>query len=186
MRSKLDAVRWGSRFRIIERACVGAGGPSTVTMYVHPLEECNSLLPTRAGHEPVHGGDCVGQAPTRTEVNTTTLHELLVGLQRVRLLKIDVQGLERPCIEGGGALLSRVDNIFLEVQDLPPERRMYAATGNASVGVGDMDRFLARWRFERMYCELNSWPTVREFNCLYTQRGAASLWVTGRPQSGPT
>ena len=192
MRSKIDASAWGHRFRLVERACVGKGGPSSVEMYVHPLQECNSLLPSRDGHEPVHGGDCIGAKPTRTVVETTTLHGLLHNLlgasaspvQRVQLLKIDVQGFERPCLEGAGAMLHKVDNIFLEVQDQPPERSMYAAE-NVTMGLGDMDHFLARWHFERQYCELNS-PglTLRELNCLYTQRGSTPLWVTARPQIG--
>ena len=55
----------------------------------------------------------------------------------------------------------------------------------AQLSIGEMDNQLGRFAFVRQYCEDNApHPTkLREFNCLWTRRGAQGIWVTGRPQN---
>ena len=101
-------------------------------------------------------------------------------MPRLQLLKIDVQGFEASCVASAGEALRRVDNIFLEVQDLPSNHSkiMYVGTRD----IGEIDELLGPYGFVRQYCEDNNTPPMREFNCLWTMRGQPPLWVTGRPQ----
>jgi hypothetical protein len=70
-----------------------------------------------------------------------------------------------------------VQNIFLEIQDLPEKEAMY----EGALDVASMDQRLRVRNFHRQYCEMNS-PELHEINCLYTRQGSSPLWVTGRPQ----
>jgi len=181
---------WKSRWALVQRACVGSDdGRHEVVMHTHPMPECNSLLPaTERSDVIVHRGKCIGAASKTTTVPTTTLAPLLrqalAIVERIELLKIDIQGLEWPCLEGAGDRLRKVDNIFLEVQDLPRDHThmMYvdSTTRRGPIHIGDFDERLGRLGFARQYCEENA-ASVREFNCLYTQVGRPPLWVTGRP-----
>jgi FkbM family methyltransferase len=189
-RRYVESRPWRNRWSLVQRACIGPGDErQEVVMHTHAMPECNSLLPaTSRSDVVVHKGRCIGDTSKPATVKTTTLEPLLQQalalVRRVQLLKIDIQGLESPCLEGAGDALRSVDNIFLEVQDLPRDHAsmMYvdAATRKGPIHVGDFDERLGRLGFERQYCEENS-AAVREFNCLYTQRGRPPLWVTGRP-----
>jgi len=180
MKSKLARSSASERFTIVERACTQESGQS-LTFYVHPQQECNSLNPTNPDSPPIFGGDCVGTPPRAITVQSLTLQELLLQLppeMRVQLLKVDVQGHEWPCVAGAFDQLDRVDNIHLEVQDLPSNTTsMY----EGQLSLGGMDEHLRGSGFFRQYCEVNN-HQIREMNCLYTRRGRAPLWVTGRPQ----
>lgn len=188
MLNRTQRALWGARWLMVQRACVGLNDTAEeMTLLVHPLQECNSLLASPDGLN-VHGKACVGTEPTRRKVRTTTLQPLLrrvlalANVERVELLKVDVQGYEWPCVEGAGSALPFVDNLFLEAQDLPRHhpRMMYKGARN----IGELDAALAPHGFVRQYCEDNMTPGMRELNCLWTQRGRKPLWVTGRPQ-GP-
>ena len=81
-------------------------------MHTHPMPECNSLLPaTERSDVIVHRGKCIGAASKTTTVPTTTLAPLLrqalAIVERIELLKIDIQGLEWPCLEGAGDRLRK-------------------------------------------------------------------------------
>ena len=141
-------------------------------MHTHPMPECNSLLPaTERSDVIVHRGKCIGAASKTTTVPTTTLAPLLrqalAIVERIELLKIDIQGLEWPCLEGAGDRLRKVDNIFLEVQDLPRDHThmMYvdSTTRRGPIHIGDFDERLGRLGFARQYREENA-ASVREFN----------------------
>ena len=167
------------RFHVVRAACTDFS-PAKITFYVHPLQECNSLRRTRAGHSKVFNGECVGKTPKKMEVDAMTLADILEQLPlevEIQLVKIDIQGHEWPCLEGAGEQLRRVQNIFLEIQDLPKKDAMYEGV----LDVASMDQRLESKGFYRQYCEMNS-PELREINCLYTQKGHRPLWVTGRPQ----
>lgn len=179
MRALAANSTWSAQFQMLECACSDRDG--TAELFVHPLQECNSLLPVSAGHV-VLGGDCVGKKPSRTTVRTTMLRPLLsqvaaAGITHIELLKADTQGNEWTCLESAGELLRMVDNVFIEIQDLPGSK-MYR--GAAVLSVAEMDNRLSRWDFVRQYCEDNRTPREREFNCLWTRRGRPHLWVTGR------
>ena len=180
MRELAGNSTWSARFQMLEYACSNQEG--TADLFVHPLQECNSLLPAADGHV-VLGGACVGKPATRVTVRTVTLKPWLrqvknAGIEHIELFKADTQGNEWACLEGAGELLGMVDNVFIEIQDLPPEKQMYK--GTSVVSIGEMDDHLARWDFVRQYCEDNRTPREREFNCLWTKRGRPHLWVTGR------
>jgi hypothetical protein len=102
-----------------------------------------------------------------------------------KLLKIDAQGNELPCVLSASEQLSRVENLFLEVQDVPRGRLMYTSAAN----LGEMDDELSKHGFARQYCEENFGvshsPFIRELNCLWTQRGREPLWVSGQSRPGP-
>ena len=176
-------LRWGSRFALLERACVAChrGRSHNITMLVHKSFHCNSLLETTEGHAPTHVPDCFDDKPEQVQVRTITLDDILETLEArsissVQLLKLDVQGMELPCLQGAAKRLRMVDNIFIEVQDLPSAQLMYKNSSN----IGDVDAWLAPFAFKRQYCEVNT-PEVAELNCLYTQQGRSPLWVTSRP-----
>jgi len=176
-----NRLRWQSpgRFLMVQRAC-STESAQKLKFFVHPLEECNSVHETNEGSIQVHGGTCVGIPPTETVVESVTLAELILQVPShipIPLLKVDVQGHEWPCLKGADEHLKRIDNIFLEVQDLPHEKLMY----KDSLNLGDMDNQLGSMGFVRQYCEENT-PWVREFNCLYTQSNRQPMWITGRPQ----
>lgn len=121
-------------------------------------------------------------------MHSTTLEPLirsaLTQVPRIELLKLDVRGYEWPCILGAGKMLDKVDNIFVEVQDVPKDdkKMMYFdSVGSRTSDLANMDANLEKLGFVRQYCETNS-PRVREFNCLYTKQGQHPIWVTGRPQ----
>ena len=125
-----------NRFQILQKACAPT---KTVTLFTHPLEECNSALPDGSGKLVVHGGSCLG-VPAVKEKNIPALglegiYEKAVAIAqnyhkgddynyeltrpRVRLLKLDVQGFEWQCLSTGSKnLLDLVDNIFVEIQDI--------------------------------------------------------------------
>ena len=99
-RTSRQGVR--ARFEMIPRACAGPGQEvGELEMFMHPLQECNSLLAAKAGVW-AHGGDCVGKPAKRLKVPVVTLQPLLrqalAVLPRVQLLKLDVQGVEWPCL----------------------------------------------------------------------------------------
>ena len=168
-----------NRFHMIRAACSDVA-VAKLAFYVHPLQECNSLRRTRPGHGKVFNGECVGKEPKKIEVDAVTLADIFEQLPdevEIELLKIDVQGHEWPCLEGAGPHLQRVQNIFLEIQDLPEKEAMY----EGALDVASMDQRLRVRNFHRQYCEINS-PELHEINCLYTRQGSSPLWVTGRPQ----
>jgi FkbM family methyltransferase len=189
-RDWIAAKHLEDRAKIIEAACdVSSGGNST--LLVHPERECSSLLPTSSTHEPVgRRGACLGARAKRLTVRTAALEDVILAhvasrSQRIELLKIDVQGHELPCLLSAGSALRRVDNLFLEVQDVPEEDLMY----KRSVTLGRMDMALLRRGFVRQYCEENFGvtigPPIRELNCLWTRNGSAPIWVAGQ-MSGRT
>lgn len=170
------------RATLIQAACTAEPEPSKLPFYVHAFEECNSLHSTTPDH-PLHmNGKCVGLPPTKWMVNTVTLRSLLADLPRattVQVLKVDVQGHEWPCIEGARAELARVDNIFIELQDVAPGCSMYVSAD--ALNVSQWDARMRPLSFERQYCEVNT-AQFSEMNCLYTRTGKRPLWLTGRPQ----
>ena len=101
---------------------------------------------------------------------------------------MDVQGHEWECIVSGQAVLARVQNLFVEAQDIDVSNgglMMY----NGAMSPGALDSRLGALDFVRQYCELNSFgfkgaDLLREVNCLYTRLGQLPIWVTGRPQKG--
>ena len=64
MRQRAGEAAWGQRRLMLQRACVGPDDQSEeVTLQVHLLQECNSLMSTRAGVK-VHRGACIGLKAT--------------------------------------------------------------------------------------------------------------------------
>jgi FkbM family methyltransferase len=56
----------------------------------------------------------------RESIRLRTLTDLVneIGLKRIDLLKIDVEGLEKEVLEGAKAVLDRIENIFVEISPL--------------------------------------------------------------------
>eukprot|EP00930_Biecheleria_cincta_P055741 TRINITY_DN42019_c0_g1_i1.p1 TRINITY_DN42019_c0_g1~~TRINITY_DN42019_c0_g1_i1.p1 ORF type:complete len:452 (+),score=75.95 TRINITY_DN42019_c0_g1_i1:74-1429(+) len=174
------------RFAVLRRACGARGEARRVKMYVYPSEECSSLHKTNKHTAPIRCGAFEGFPPAEITVVAVTLQELLLALQRgprIQLLKLDAQGHEWPCLEGAQEQLERVDNIFLEVQDLPSKHQKVVYDG--SLNVEDFDNRLNKLNFIRQYCEFQN-EELRELNCLYTRSGKSPVWVTRVPQQGRT
>ena len=178
-----------ARATMIEAACA-PGRSQNVTFLIHAERECSTLLPSQSSHQRVgKNGACVGMAARPTKVYTVSLESVLMQHTapelRIELLKVDVQGSELPCVLSAGNELSRVDNIFLEVQDVPHHQLMYESAHN----LGNVDRVLENHKFLLQYCEENFGisvgPSIRELNCLWTRDGKKPIWVTGQSTRGP-
>ena len=93
------------------------------------------------------------------------LQQILQVVPRIELLKVDVQGMEAPCLLGAEQTLKHVDNIFLEIQDLPATHPavMYTSSSRPPLDIGEMDALLANYDFVRQYCEDNT-ELFREMN----------------------
>ena len=190
LKSNLDDPRQSTspRFVRVEGAC-GSSGDATTTFFKHASPTCGSLLPTRR-EGPVLGTGadaCTGDDPERVTVRQFTLHSLInrlihLGVLRIQLLKIDIQGSELPCLRSASNVLGRVDNILLEVQDVFNSSPLQMYEGAASLV--DIDPFLEACGFRRQYCEWNKWgKRLREMNCLFSNTRSPEpqswLWATG-------
>ena len=176
--SSLGSFGADGRYTMVNRACVNRGEPSRLTFFQHKDSECNSLNADNLAGKGVDGGKCVGGEVANTTTRAVMLSELLQQIPPwvpIELLKIDIQGHELPCLSGAGGELRRINNIFIEIQDLPEQRKhMYKDSHNVSA----VDAKLGALGFVRQYCELNG-PNgklgldevMREVNCMYTQRG---------------
>jgi FkbM family methyltransferase len=55
-----------------------------------------------------------GAGDIRVEVETATLAALLAGLERIALIKMDLEGAEVPALRGARPILDRVDAVIFE------------------------------------------------------------------------
>lgn len=99
------------RVELIKKA-VGAA-PGETTFNVTRVSELASIRPLTARGRSIHG---VEEQPLRVEtVEIVTLDDVLRDVERVSLLKIDVQGYEREVFAGARQTLERVDCLVCEV-----------------------------------------------------------------------
>lgn len=82
---------------------------------------------------------------------------------RVQVLAVDAQGFDLDVVQSGGTQLSRVDNIIVECQHLPPidVRWLYRGAPNCSA----MAAAIETLGFALDRCYINLGPS--EFNCLF-------------------
>ena len=184
LRSNLDDARQviSPRFIRVEGACVSSGS-GNITFFEHASPTCGSLLTTMPGGPRLGAGvdACTGDVPRRISVRSFRLVTLLrrlraLGISRVELLKLDIQGSELDCLESATPELAMVDNILLEVQDVHGPSRLQMYEGSASLV--EIDPFLERHGFRRQYCEWNRWgKSVREMNCLFARMTGRPVWM---------
>ena len=178
----LDRYGAHGRYTMLQSACSTHETPRTLTFYEHPDSQCNSLHPDNPLAVKVDAGKCVGGRSQSTSVPVVTLNQVLLRIPRVLsipLLKIDTQGNEWACLLGAGSSLKRIDNIFIEIQDLLNfSLAMYEGSHDARF----YDAHLGEHGFERQYCEFNGKlgrnSHTREVNCMYTQRFRNPLLMT--------
>ena len=81
------------------------------------------------------GGESTGPATT---VTTTTLHDVLADLERVALMKLDVEGMEIPALRGAGDALRRIEAIIFEAWG--PETDASQFLGSRGYRITALDR----------------------------------------------
>jgi FkbM family methyltransferase len=111
---RMLAARFGSdrRLSIDPRAVAGKSGTSEFLITKHSHN--SSMRQPRASVDEHYGGIGAWNVVGRLEVDTTTVDEL-VGEQKVSVLKIDVQGLEREVLAGAQGTLDQTGAVLLEV-----------------------------------------------------------------------
>lgn len=179
------------RFLRIEGACA-VRGDANVTFFKHASPTCGSLFTTTSGGPQLGvGADaCTGDVPQRLTVRSFRLAALLrrlrtLGVLRIEFLKLDIQGSELECLQSATPNLDIVDNILLEVQDVPSSSPLQLYEGAPTLK--DVDSFLGRQGFVRQYCEWNRWgKNVREMNCFFERvsRAHVYMWATGNSRRG--
>lgn len=192
LRANLDDVRQpvSPRFIRVHGACSTSGGEN-ITFFKHASPTCGSLLATVPGGPKLGAGAdaCVGDVPRRLSVRAFRLATLLhrvraLGIFRVELLKLDIQGSELDCLESATPELAMVDNILLEVQDVGDSSQLHVYKGSASLRA--IEPFLKRRGFLNQYCEWNRWgKSVREVNCLFTRTTGRPVWMWATGNSRP-
>lgn len=99
----------------------------------------------------------------RVQVSTLDAHEATRDLQRVDLLKVDVQGAEGPVLRGGGMLLAKTSAVLVEV----------SLSESAYVGSTRFEELVQTLRDGGLVlCGLGVDPVTSDGNALFVRRPA--------------
>lgn len=140
----VERHKWRSAVKMVHAAC-SAGVANSVTFYQHEDPQCSSLLRDMplAGRHALHHGKlpqnrssganftrCIGGHERAILVPRLSLKEILLKYApaapaRIELLKLDTQGSELACLLSAGEQIERIDNLFIEVQDVPEAELLY-------------------------------------------------------------